>query len=121
MRAWTHHGKSEPILRIDSERGDAGLRYVAGRAQRTRIIFALQPHRGATRPRPAVLSSPRITRPSPDPLEVQLVHVPQRDLSRESVGIRVKYHERVHALRALMHVCDISKHDQRVSVQTAAL
>ena len=47
--------------------------------------------------------------------------VPQRDLSRESVRIRVKYHKRVHALRALMHVCDISKHDQRVSVQTAAL
>ena len=31
------------------------------------------------------------------------------------------HHERMHPLRALMHVCDISKHDQRVSVQTAAL
>ena len=36
-------------------------------------------------------------------------------------SFQLKYHEGVHALRALMHVCDISKHDQRVSVQTAAL
>ena len=91
------------------------------RVERTRIIFDLQPHRQPTRPRPAVFSSPGITRPTPDPLEVQLVHVPQRDLSTEMSPFQLKYHDWVHALRALMHVCDISKHDQRVSVQTAAL
>ena len=91
------------------------------RVERTRIIFDVQPHGQPTRPRPAVFSSPGITRPTPDPLEVQLVHVPQRDLSTENPAFRVNHHEWVHAWRALMHVCDISKHDQRMSVQTAAL
>ena len=91
------------------------------RVERTRIIFDLQPHGQPTRPRPAVFSSPGITRPTPDPLDVQLVYVLQRDLSRESGGNRLNHNQWVHALRALMHVCDIYKHDQRVSVQTAAL
>ena len=91
------------------------------RVERTRIIFDVQPHGQPTRPRPAVFSSPGITRPTPDPLEVQLVHVPQRDLSTENPPFWVNYHAWVHALRSLMQVYDQVKHDQRVSVQTAAL
>ena len=120
VRAWTHHGKSEPILQIDSARGDEGLGYVAGRAQRTRIILLLRPHEASSRPRPSVSSSPRSARPTPDPLEVQLVHVLRRDLSRDSAPIRVSHHEWVHALRSLMQVYDQAKHVQCVSVQTAA-
>ena len=108
VRAWTHHGKSEPILRIDSERGDEGLGYVAGRAQRTRIILVLRPHEASSRPRPSVSSSPRSARPTPDPLEVQLVHVLRRDLSRDSAPIGVGHHGTVNALRFFMHVRDIS-------------
>ena len=120
VRAWTHHGKSEPILQIDSARGDEGLGYVAGRAQRTRIILVLRPHEASSRPRPSVSSSPRSARPTPDPLEVQLVHVLRRDLSRDSAPIRVSHHEWVHALRSLMRVRGISKHDHRMCMRMAA-
>ena len=72
------------------------------RLERTRITFDVQPHGQPTRPRPAIFSSPGITRPTPDPLEVQLVHVPQRDLSGESGANRVNHNQWVHALRSLM-------------------
>ena len=119
--AWTHHGKSEPIVRTDSERGDEGLGHVVRRVERRRIILDLQPHGGGSRPRPSVFSSPRITRPTPHPLDVHLVHVPQRDLSTENPAFRVSDNEWVHAMRSLMQVYDQAKHDKCVSVQTAAL
>ena len=45
---------------------------------------------------------------TPDPLEVQLVHVLRRDLSRDSAPIGVGHHGTVNALRFFMHVRDIS-------------
>ena len=104
-------------------RGDEGLGHAHGvrRVERTLIILDLQPHGGGSRPRPSVFSSPRITRPTPNPLEVHLVHVPQRDLSTENPTFRVSEHDWVHALRSLMQVYDQAKHDKCVSVQTAAL
>ena len=82
--------------------------HVVRRAERTRFILVLQPHGEPTRPRPSASSSPRIAWPTPDPLQVQLVHVLRRDLSRDSAPIGVGHHGTVNALRFFMHVRDIS-------------